>query len=134
MAAGRYHTGLEHAELEQRGQWKENGHVVRVSVVRGGGFGGLTRTSIADTERLSPPDRQKLAALVEQARLFDAPAAPEPEEPGPDRFTYAVTVESEGQTRRVTYSERSLPGEVRDLISWISSIDSHEDQIEPPGG
>lgn len=108
--------------------------MVRVSVVRGGGFGGLIRTSTADTERLSPSDRQKLAALVEQAGLFDAPAAPEPDEPGPDRFTYAVTVEDKGQTRKATYSERSLPGEVRNLISWVSSVSGHEDHIEPPGG
>lgn len=110
------------------------GHVVRVSVVRGGGFGGLVQSSTADTECLSPRDRRKLAALVEQAGLCDAPAAPEPGEPGPDRFTYAVTVEDKGSTRRATYSERSLPGEVRNLISWVSSISGHEDDIKPPGG
>ena len=108
--------------------------MVRVSVVRGGGFGGLLRTSTADTERLSSSDRQKLAALVEQAGLFDAPAVPDPEEPGPDRFTYAVTVEDQGKTRRATYSELSLPEEVRNLISWVSSVSGHEDDIEPPGG
>jgi hypothetical protein len=112
---------------------RKYGHVVRVSVVRGGGFGGLVRSSTADTEHLSPPDRQKLAALVEQAGLSGAPAAPEPIDPGPDRFTYAVTVEDKGQTWRAIYSERSLPREVRDLISWVSSISSHEDDIEPPG-
>jgi len=78
-------------------------HIVRVSVVRGGGFGGLVRTTAADTRRLSPGDRDKLVALVRQAGLLDAPAGsgsgPGPGEPEPDRFTYAVTVEDEGQRR-----------------------------------
>lgn len=108
--------------------------MVRVSVVRGGGFAGLVQSSTADTERLSSRDRQKLAALVEQAGLPGAAAAPEPGEPGPDRFTYAVTVEDKGQTWQSTYSERSLPRQVRDLISWVSSVSSHEDDVEPPGG
>lgn len=107
--------------------------MVRVSVVRGGGLGGLVLSSTADTERLSLRDRQKLAVLVERAGLRDAPPAPEPGEPRPDRFTYAVTVEDEGSTWRATYSEQSLPAEVRDLISWVSSISGHEDDIEPPG-
>jgi hypothetical protein len=113
---------------------RKYGHVVRVSVVRGGGFGGLIRSSTADTERLSPRDGEKLAALVEQAGLSGARTPPEPGEPGPDRFTYAVTVEDKGQTWRATYSERSLPGEVRNLITWVSSIGGHEDDIRPPGG
>ena len=107
---------------------------MRVSVVRGGGFGGLVRTTTADTERLSPGDRQQLAMLVRQAGLFDAPTAPSPEEPEPDRFTYAVTVEDDGQRRKIGYSEQSLPEGVRNLISWVSTVDGHEESIEPPGG
>ena len=107
---------------------------MRVSVVRGGGFGGLVRTTTADTERLSAGDRRQLAALVRQAGLFDAPKAPSPEEPEPDRFTYAVTVEDDGRRRKIGYSERSLPEGVRNLISWVSTVDGHEESIEPPGG
>ena len=86
-----------------------------------------------DTEHLSPRDRQKLAALVEQAALFDAPV-PEPGEPEPDRFTYEVTVEDKGQTWKATYSERALPGEVRNLISWVATVDGHEESVQMPGG
>jgi hypothetical protein len=107
---------------------------VRVSVARGGGFGGLIRTTTADTERLSPGDRQKLAVLVRRAGLFDAPTAPNSEEPEPDRFTYTVTVEDEGQRRKIGFSERSLAEGVRNLISWVSTVDGHEESIEPPGG
>lgn len=106
---------------------------MRVSVARGGGFGGLIRTTTADMDRLSPGDREKLPVLVRQAGLFDDPTAPNSEEPEPDRFTYTVMVEDEGRRREVTFSERSLPEEVRNLISWVSTVDGHEESIGPPG-
>jgi len=107
---------------------------VRVSVVRGGGFGGLVRTTAADTRRLSPGDGDKLASLVRQAGLLDAPAAPGSAEPEPDRFTYAVTVEDQGQRHQASFSERSLPAPVRNLISWVGTVDGHEESVEAPGG
>jgi hypothetical protein len=115
--------------------------MVRVSVSRGGGFGGLVRTSTADTDRLSARDGRQLTALVKRAGLAggpaparEAPPEPGPKEPGPDRFIYAVIVEDQGQTRQARFSERSLPAEVRNLISWVGSVSGHEDDIEPPGG
>jgi hypothetical protein len=107
---------------------------VRISVVRGGGFGGLVRTTTADTDQLSPRDREKLALLVRQAGLLEASPAASAEEPEPDRFTYAVTVQDQGHERKARFSERSLPGEVRNLISWIGGVSGHEESVGPPGG
>lgn len=107
---------------------------MRVSVVRGGGFAGLVRTTTADTDQLSPRDREKLALLVRQAGLLEAPPVASAEEPEPDRFTYAVTVQDQGQERKARFSERSLPGEVRNLISWVGGVAGHEESIGPPGG
>jgi hypothetical protein len=107
---------------------------VRVSVVRGGGFGGLVRTTAADSQRLSPGDRDKLAVLVRQAGLLDAPVAPGSGEPGPDRFSYAVTVEDHGRRYQARFSEPSLPEAVRNLISWIGAVDGHQESVGPPGG
>lgn len=109
-------------------------HTVRVSVVRGGGFGGLVRTTTADTDHLSPQDREELAALVRQAGLLETRSATSAEEPEPDRFTYAVTVQDQGQEHQARFSERSLPGEVRNLISWVGAVNGHQETIEPPGG
>ncbi len=106
---------------------------MRVSVVRGGGFGGLVRTTTADTDHLSPQDREELAVLVRQAGLLEAPSATSAEEPEPDRFTYAVTVQDHGQEHKARFSERSLPGEVRNLISWVGGVSGHEESIGSPG-
>jgi hypothetical protein len=104
---------------------------VRVSVVRAGGLAGLVRTTTADTDRLSPGDSQKLAALVRQAGLEGA--APNREEPEPDRFTYQVIVQDQQRHHVTGFSERSLPASVRNLISWMSTVDGHEDMLGPPG-
>jgi hypothetical protein len=57
-----------------------------------------------DTKQLSPGDRDKLAVLVRRAGLLHAPAAPAE----PDRFTYAVTVEDEGQ-RHADRAHQGIP-------------------------
>ena len=101
--------------------------------MRGGGLGGLVRTSTADTARLSRRDSQQLAALVEQAGLTGGPVA-QPAEPGPDQFSYAVSVEDQGLTRQARFSERSMPREVRNLISWVTSASGRDDDTEPPSG
>lgn len=106
---------------------------MRVSVTRGGGFGGLVRTTTADMAWLSPGDRQEMAALVRQAGLYGDATPPDTGEPEPDRFTYTVTVEDEGHRREARFSEQSLPPAVRNLISWVSTVNGHEDRIEPPG-
>ena len=106
---------------------------MRVSVTRGGGFGGLVRTTTADTAWLSPGDRQEMQTLVGRSGLEDGRPAPEAGTPEPDRFTYTVTVEDQGHRHVATFPEQSLPGEVRDLISWVSRVDGHKDTVEPPG-
>jgi hypothetical protein len=105
---------------------------VRVSVVRGGGFGGLVRATTADTSRLSPEDGDTLKALVRQAGLLGAQPVPDPGEPEPDRFTYAVTVEDDGLRREARFSERSLTEPVRNLISWVRTVDGREESVGPP--
>jgi emfourin len=131
-------AGRHHARVAAGLSRPTYARIVRVSVVRGGGFGGLVRATAADTRRLSPGDRDKLVALVRQAGLLDAPAGSGsgrgPGEPEPDRFTYSVTVEDEGLRREVRFSERSLTDAVRNLISWVGSVDGHEESIEGPGG
>jgi len=129
-------AGRHHARVAAGLSRPTYARIVRVSVVRGGGFGGLVRATAADTRRLSPGDRDRLVALVEQAGLLDAPAGSDsgPGEPEPDRFTYAVTVEDEGLRREARFSERSLTDAVRNLISWVGSVDGHEESIEGPGG
>jgi Emfourin len=108
---------------------------MRVSVAQGGGLlGTVVKTITAETDRLTPPDREKLAALVRQARLLE-PSSTEstPTEPQPDRFTYRVEVQDEGKQVAHTLSESSLTPEVQELVSWVSKVDGRTEEITPAG-
>jgi hypothetical protein len=106
---------------------------MRVTVVRGGGFGGLVRVVTVDSDRLPPEDAQELEALVLGAHLLDHPGGRSQEDAQPDRFIYEVTAEDEGRVRRVRFLEQSLPPEVRALITWVASVEGRTETIQPPG-
>jgi hypothetical protein len=107
--------------------------IVRVSVTRGGGIAGLVRTTTADVAWLSPRDGREMQALVRQAGLLGDPPAPATGEPTPDQFNYTVTVEDEGRRYVARFPERSVPEQVRNLISWVRTVDGHREDVGPPG-
>ena len=107
--------------------------VMKLSIVRGGGFGGLVTVTSADTASLAPEDAGTLRAKVEKTGLFDLPEhmSGPPRQPHP--FTYAVTVEDQGRTHTVRVSEEDLPESLSALISWVSSVEGREERVVPPG-
>jgi hypothetical protein len=102
-------------------------------VTRGGGIAGLVRTTTADVAWLSASDRQEMQDLVRQAGLLGDPPAPSGGDLQPDRFQYTVTVDDDGRRRVASFPEQSMPGPVRDLISWVSTVDGHQESVGPPG-
>jgi len=108
--------------------------VMKMSIVRGGGFGGLVTATTVDTASLAPEDARTLRAKVEQTGLFDLPEhmSGPPRQPHP--FTYAVTVEDQGRTHTVRVSEEDVPESLGSLISWVSSVEGREERVVPPGG
>jgi hypothetical protein len=72
--------------------------VMKISIVRGGGFDGLATVTSADIASLTPDDARRLCAKVEQTGLFDLPQpmSGPPRQPHP--FTYALTAEDQGRT------------------------------------
>jgi hypothetical protein len=107
--------------------------VMKISIVRGGGFGGLVTVTTADTASLAPEDARTLRAKVEEAGLFDLPEhmSGPPSQPHP--FTYAVTVEDQGRTHTVRVSEEDVPESLSSLISWVGSLKGREERVVPPG-
>jgi hypothetical protein len=106
---------------------------MKMSIVRGGGFGGLVTVTTADTASLAPEDARTLRAKVEQTGLFDLPEhmSGPPSQPHP--CTYAVTVEDQGRTHIVRVSEEDVPESLSSLISWVSSLKGRESASSPPG-
>lgn len=106
---------------------------MRVSIVRQGGFAGLTTATTLDSAALAADGEAELRRLVEGAGVFELPegraAARQP-----DRFGYALTVEDGERRRTVRLAEEELPPAVRSLISWVERAPGRQRQGRPPGG
>lgn len=76
---------------------------MKVSVVRSGGFAGITRRGEKDYAELSPEQQEALQKVLEAGARAAAPPA------GADRFVYKVEVQDERGTRTVTVPETAMP-------------------------
>ena len=94
---------------------------MKLTVVRGGGFAGLTRQAELSSEALAPAEAAKLSELVEGAGLLEEPAAREEPAAHPDELSYEVSVEHEGRAQTLRFTEQTLPDSVRSLIAWVDS-------------
>jgi len=106
---------------------------MKVSIVKGGGFAGMTKTTTCDSAALPAEQVATLEAMVKQAGLFDLPKDRE-QTKQPDRFNYELTIEDGDKNHIVRLAEEDLSPDVRSLIDWVNSSPGSEVSIGPPGG
>jgi Emfourin len=94
---------------------------LKLTVVRGGGFAGLSRQAELSSDALPPAEATKLSELVEGAGLLGEPAPREEPPAHPDEMSYEVSIEHEGRAQTLRFTEQTLPESVRSLIAWIDS-------------
>lgn len=90
---------------------------MRVSLIRSGGFSGIRRSAILDTDDLDPKRAQRLRKLAEQADL--ARAAEPTIRVAADRFRFTLTIEEGARSETVTYPEDRIPDNVRPLVDLL---------------
>ena len=95
---------------------------MRASLVRTGGFAGVSMSSMVDTDKLPPEDAQRLKQLVESANFFQLPETIAPPKAQPDRFQYRLTVEDDNRSHTVTIAESDLPPSVRPLADFLTQV------------
>ena len=91
---------------------------MRIRLVREGGFAGISRAAVVDTETLEPHRAKELHRLVEAADLASLPKAPGKSE-GRDRFRYHLTLDDGPASREVRFSEEDAPEPLRALLEAI---------------
>jgi hypothetical protein len=91
---------------------------VRIRLVREGGFAGISRAAVVDTETLDPHRAKELHRLVEAADLESLPKASRKPE-GRDRFRYHLTVEDGRASREARFSEEEAPETLLALLAAI---------------
>ena len=95
---------------------------MQIRFQQSGGFSGMRKTSIVDTQALPAREAKKVQRLVESAGFFDLPEHfPRPKS-GADYFTYSITVEDGDRSHSVEVSEPSAPQSLRPLIRYLASL------------
>lgn len=79
---------------------------MRIEVTRSGGFAGITRRAVVETD-----GRSDAADWVSLAERADVPPEPEPEPPVADGFTWSIRLD----TTLVVLGDRRLEGPLREL-------------------
>lgn len=92
--------------------------MARIELVRSGGFAGLSLRSVADTAG-SDPEAQWYAEQLGELDLTSLAALPTGE-PQPDRYHYALSVETDdGTTHHLEFAEPALPEPLRPLVDHL---------------
>ena len=92
----------------------------RVEVHRSGGFAGISRTAVADTDQLGAQQTGELLELLDHSRADEhGGPSPRPSTRGADRFQYDFTIEQDDRTESFVRDEAELtPGQQR-LLRWV---------------
>jgi len=102
-----------------------------VSIVQGGGLVPVTISTVADSASLSAEDGETLRAKVEETDLLGLSSSAG--EAQPDRPSYQISIEHDGQQNQVSFDDASLPDAVRSFVSWVGSVPGREERVGPPG-
>ena len=100
--------------------------MTRLELVRSGGFAGLSLRAEVDTSAGDDPDAQwfdEALAGVDVAALVarEAPGVPT----SPDRFTYRLAVDRDGQRQELTFGERGVPEPLRPVVDRLVARARH---------
>jgi len=95
--------------------------VTRLELVRSGGFAGVSLRAEVDTSAADDPDAQWFDAALSGvdvdmlAALGTTPAGLGT----PDRFTYRLSVDRDGQRQELTFGERGVPEPLRPVVDRL---------------
>jgi hypothetical protein len=89
---------------------------MRISIEQSGGFAGLRRSAVMDTDELDAAEAEELVRLVEGADFFALPTVIESPRPQPDRFRYVITVSREDGGHTVSVGEEAMPAGLALLV------------------
>lgn len=98
---------------------------MKVTFHQSGGFAGLTKTCRLDSEQMPEAEAATLRALVQQSNLAEQLVHHSPT--ARDVHRYDVTIDSDGQTRRLSVDDHTLSENIRPLIHFLQ----HHATIQP---
>jgi hypothetical protein len=94
---------------------------MKVRLVRSGGVAGIRLAFETDSAALPEEGARRLTRLVEESGVLALRPAIPAKPSAPDRFSYRVTVETEGKEHTVEISEEDVSPSLEPLIGWLVS-------------
>lgn len=88
---------------------------MQIVVRRTGGYAGTESVSTVDTSRLDTARRKRIEQLIRDAATVGSAEAPI----GADLMRYEITVQENGTTRSLTWTDDGTPGPMKRLIEEV---------------
>lgn len=92
---------------------------IHVVLVQSGGLAGLTLEAEVDVDDLPAETATLLRRTLDGVDLPALAGRPTPPPAGPDRFSYELTVQSQGGRHCVRLQEPDVPSELRPVLSAL---------------
>jgi hypothetical protein len=102
---------------------------MKVTIVRGGGVGGMTTRTQLESDALPGADAQALSSHIQGAAL-QAGSAPGSGTRSPDELLYEISVNDGGNDVTQRFTENTMPEGVRQLVQWVDSRPERTDSID----
>jgi hypothetical protein len=103
---------------------------VKVTIVRGGGLGGIsTRTELDDDGLPDDDSRRRFADVVGRAKPHARTPAPAGRSV-PDQTLYEVQLDDGKDEVKARFDDQNLPEEVRHLVEWVDARPEKKHRIE----
>jgi len=93
---------------------------MRIFFERTGGFAGRKLQGSLDSSTLPVSQARVLEELLKQSGFFDLPPVLQSSQPGADRFSYKVTVETKEAKHTVEAVETAIPASMRPFLEFVT--------------
>jgi hypothetical protein len=90
---------------------------MKITLRQTGGFTALARESRVDTDTLPPEDARKVTGLLESSRAAEAVGGRSAQ--ARDAHQYELVIEKDGEQRRLTFDETTVPPGMWPLIDFL---------------
>jgi hypothetical protein len=103
---------------------------VKVTIVRGGGIGGISTRTELDDDGLPDDDARRMFADVFGRAKSRARSPEPPGRPAPDQTLYEVQLDDGDDEVKARFDDQNLPEEVRHLVEWVDARPERRHRIE----
>jgi hypothetical protein len=89
-----------------------------------GGFAGLTKAVTITNSEISGEEADEINTMVSESEFFSIPEPPA--DTNPDEEQYFISIENEGQARKIFMPRSKVPSELKPLISFLKKRAKYE--------